>query len=508
MKFMTRVVVSMAVPVAAVVALGAGLTVGAVALQQGLGRYVATDDALDGAAVEMYAQGLQMGQALRNAVLDPSNLKARDNYLQADKAFAEGLKQAREAGAGDEAVQALLQDVARLSPELAQRRQTVLELAPVDASAAAEVLRTQETPMWREVRERLLALKQLAARYKTEARESAQAGLQRAMWVALGLTVACVLGCGHALWALRLRLNKELGGDPSEAREALAHVEAGDLAWPVPVKLGDQRSLMASIARMQRSMRGLVGDIHRVANSIGTATSEVAAGNADLSVRTENQSSSLQQAAAAMEQLGGTVQHNTQAARQATALSAQANGIAIQGGAAVQSVVDTMMSIRSHSQKISEITNVIDGIAFQTNILALNAAVEAARAGEQGRGFAVVAGEVRTLAQRSAQAAKEIKSLIGENVEKVEHGASEAQDAGQTMQEIVTQIGQVSRLIEEIAQASAEQNGGLQQVSQTVALLDDSTQQNAALVEQGSAAAQSLHQQAQQLGELVSAFKV
>lgn len=506
MKFMTRVVLSMGLPALAVVACGIGVGGGVIVLNRGLEGYFKHDDAMAEAAVEMYSQGLQMGQALRNVVIDPGDQKARDNLQAADKAFAEAHGKALTASR--EADQSSLAQIDLLRSAWREKQTAVLDLAAGDQSAAIALLKREETPRWRALREQLLELKKSAASDKTAARLSAENALNAASTVAVSVAVLCMLGCAYSLLALRRRLELELGGDPSDARHALAMVESGDLVSRVPVRSGDTRSLMAAIGRMQTAMRGLVGQINQAAHSIGTATGEIAGGNLDLSSRTERQASSLQQVAASMEELGSAVEHNTDSARQATTLSSEANNIAIKGGAAVQAVVDTMSGISSQSQKIAEITNVIDGIAFQTNILALNAAVEAARAGEQGRGFAVVASEVRSLAQRSAQAAKEINVLIGENVTKVEQGAVQVQNAGETMRDVVGQIGRVSSLIREIANATGEQSDGLRQVSQAVSLLDEATQQNAALVEEAGAAAESLNQQARQLTTLVSTFKV
>jgi methyl-accepting chemotaxis protein len=242
--------------------------------------------------------------------------------------------------------------------------------------------------------------------------------------------------------------------------------------------------------------------------SVATASAEIAQGNADLSSRTEQQASSLQQTAASMEQLTGTVRTSTANARQANELAQGATEVASRGGEAMAQVVRTMNDIQSASTKISEITGVIDGIAFQTNILALNAAVEAARAGEQGRGFAVVASEVRTLAQRSAEAARQIKALIGDSVTQVEAGGVLVQDAGRTMDEVVKQVRQVGDLIGAITAAAGEQSQGIDQVGQAVSQLDQATQQNAALVEESAAAAESLKAQAERLSQTVAVFRL
>jgi methyl-accepting chemotaxis protein len=256
------------------------------------------------------------------------------------------------------------------------------------------------------------------------------------------------------------------------------------------------------------NLKKLVDEIKVSVDSINTASKEIAQGNTDLSQRTEEQASSLEETASSMEELTSTVKQNAENAKQANQLAIGASGVAGKGGAVVGQVVGTMASINESSRKIVDIISVIDGIAFQTNILALNAAVEAARAGEQGRGFAVVAAEVRTLAQRSAAAAKEIKGLIGDSVEKVENGTKLVGEAGQTMEEIVTSIKRVTDIMAEISAASSEQSAGIEQVNQAITQMDEVTQQNAALVEEAAAAAESLEEQAQNLSASVSVFKL
>jgi methyl-accepting chemotaxis protein len=256
------------------------------------------------------------------------------------------------------------------------------------------------------------------------------------------------------------------------------------------------------------TLKNLVGEIKISVDSIGTASKEIASGNADLSQRTEEQASSLEETAASMEELTSTVKQNAENAKQANQLAHGASTVAEKGGAVVQQVVGTMSSINESSRKIVDIISVIDGIAFQTNILALNAAVEAARAGEQGRGFAVVAAEVRNLAQRSAAAAKEIKTLIGDSVEKVEVGTKLVDDAGKTMEEIVNAVKRVTDIMSEISAASNEQSQGIEQVNQAITQMDEVTQQNAALVEEAAAAAESLEEEAQNLTRSVSVFKL
>jgi len=290
---------------------------------------------------------------------------------------------------------------------------------------------------------------------------------------------------------------------------AAEHIGQGDLTVEIDTSRHDELGqAMRALASMRDALRGIVGQVRESTDSIQTASAEVAAGNIDLSQRTEQSAASLQRTAGSMSQLSGTVAQSAEAASQAKQLAASASTVAQRGGAVVSQVVATMDEITASSKKIADIIGTIDGIAFQTNILALNAAVEAARAGEQGRGFAVVASEVRSLAQRSAEAAKEIKALIGNSVDKVETGSRLVQDAGSTMGEIVASVQRVSDIIGEISAASSEQNQGIAQVSATVAQLDQMTQQNAALVEESAAAAESLKDQAARLAGVVSTFRI
>jgi len=286
-------------------------------------------------------------------------------------------------------------------------------------------------------------------------------------------------------------------------------IAASDLSRPIDSQRKDELGdLLRALGQMQLALRGLVGQVRSSTDSIGTASAEIAVGSQDLSARTEQAAANLEETASSMEQITATVRQSSEAARQANQLAATATEVAVRGGVAVAQVVTTMDEINASSKKIADIVGVIDGIAFQTNILALNAAVEAARAGEQGRGFAVVASEVRSLAGRSADAAKEIKSLIGASVEKVAGGTRLVTDAGATMTEIVSSVKRVSDIIGEITAASGEQSQGIGEINGAVAQLDQMTQQNAALVEQSTAAAESLKEQAIRLAEVVRTFKL
>ena len=286
-------------------------------------------------------------------------------------------------------------------------------------------------------------------------------------------------------------------------------VASGDLTSRIEVKSKDETGqLLQALKDMNESLSGIVGDVRGATDSITTASKQIAVGNSDLSQRTEEQASSLEETASSMEELTSTVRQNAENAKQANQLAASASDVAVKGGQVVGQVVQTMTSISDSSKKIVDIISVIEGIAFQTNILALNAAVEAARAGEQGRGFAVVAGEVRNLAQRSAAAAKEIKTLIGDSVDKVGAGAKLVDQAGATMSEIVSAVKRVTDIMSEISAASTEQSAGIEQVNQAITQMDEVTQQNAALVEEAAAAAESMQEQANTLMEAISIFKL
>ena len=319
----------------------------------------------------------------------------------------------------------------------------------------------------------------------------------------LSLLVAAAL----AVWVVR-SIMAQLGGEPADVAQLANAIADADLSSAVAVRAGDTTSVVAAMDRMQQALTTIVGSVRGNADSVSTASAEIAQGNHDLSSRTESQASALEQTAASMEQLSATVKQNADSARQANQLALNASTVAVQGGEVVGLVVQTMKGINESSRKISDIISVIDGIAFQTNILALNAAVEAARAGEQGRGFAVVASEVRSLAGRSADAAKEIKSLINASVERVEHGTALVDQAGATMTEVVSSIRRATDLMGEISAASNEQSLGVSQIGEAVTQMDQVTQQNAALVEEMAAAASSLKGQAQDLVQTVSVFKL
>jgi methyl-accepting chemotaxis protein len=326
---------------------------------------------------------------------------------------------------------------------------------------------------------------------------------RRALFVAVCLLAIGFAG-GAGWW-----LSRSIIRPVNRAVRLAESVAAGDLTASFESEGRDEVSkLLAALGRMSGNLETIVGNVRASSSNIATGSAQIASGNADLSARTEHQASALQQTAASMEELNSTVRQNADNAQQANQLAQGASTVAVKGGEVVSEVVTTMKAINESSRKIADIIGVIDGIAFQTNILALNAAVEAARAGEQGRGFAVVAGEVRNLAGRSAEAAKEIKSLIAASVERVERGTTLVDRAGDTMSEVVNAIRRVTDIMGEISSASAEQSAGVAQVGEAVTQMDQVTQQNAALVEQSAAAAESLRQQALQLVEAVAFFKL
>ncbi len=373
-----------------------------------------------------------------------------------------------------------------------------------DGAKAAYAQISKLNPAATEGAQKLIDLQKKVAAEENEAGKVLVSRLD-ALTVTLSL-LAVATAIGIALLLTR-SIVRALGAEPADLAQVAERIAGGDLST-VDTRQVPAGSVMASMQAMQQSLSKVVRDVRVSVDSVATASAQIAAGNQDLSSRTEEQASSLQQTAASMEQMTSSVKTNADSARQADALARAAAEVAERGGSAVGEVVTTMAAIQASSRRIEEIISVIDGIAFQTNILALNAAVEAARAGEQGRGFAVVAGEVRNLAQRSAQAAKEIKSLIGDSVEKINDGSNRVQAAGQTIGEVVEQVNRVSRLIGEITAATLEQSGGISQVNEAVTQLDQVTQQNAALVEESTAAAASLREQADKLAHAVAVFKL
>jgi methyl-accepting chemotaxis protein len=448
-------------------------------LQAGLYRTMTIIGSMDDAAVKAYRAQLarSLGQVVERArAAARLGGDAAPAYEQLATAAQKCLK------ASDSAV-----DLATVDPNtgVAALQNADLEFKALDTVLTGLNIRAHETD-------------------KAQAAELGARAQRDALLLALLGLVAAVLTTGFA-WGVQRRILADL----HRGAQAAEQVAAGRLdLMPSSDSADEVGDLIRSLASMVEQLRGTVYSVQQVSETIGVASSQIASGNLDLSQRTEQTASNLQQTASSMEHLTGTVKHSAESAATANQLANSAAQVAQRGGEVVAQVVSTMDDINTSSKKIADIIGVIDGIAFQTNILALNAAVEAARAGEQGRGFAVVAGEVRSLARRSADAAKEIKSLIGSSVDRVEVGARLVQDAGTTMGEIVASVRRVSDVISEITASTHEQSQGLGQVNAAVNELDRMTQQNAALVEQSAAAAESLKQQAGVLAQAISTFKL
>ena len=503
MRFATRIVSFAAVP-AVLFTLALFSSVGALlTTRNGFDSYIATEQATERSLSEMYAQGLQMGQALRNHLLDPANPKAKENFKAAQSAYQDAFSLAQTSAKGS-ALASELEQLPALRTTLGKAQEKVFAIVATKGDAIP-VLNQEETPAWRELRSALLRQHTAAVKASLAAQDHVHSHAASSTQVAIGVAMLAILGAVVLNVMLLTTVRKELGGDPATARETLAQVAQGNLASAISNE-GGALSLMGVMQQMQRSLQALVDSVRMSANGIATATQEIAAGSQDLSNRTEQQASALEETAASMEELRSMVRQNVDSARQANQMAMTASSVALQGGQAVAQVVETMKGINESSRRIADIIGVIDGIAFQTNILALNAAVEAARAGEQGRGFAVVASEVRLLAGRSADAAREIKSLIHASVERVEQGTILVDQAGATMTEVVVSIRGVTDIMGEINASSAEQSSGVAQIGEAIALMDQTTQQNAALVEQMAAAAASLNGQTDDLVHTVAVF--
>jgi len=473
-------------------------------------HYIAQDQAVDSALRDMYAQGLQMGQALRNIVLDPQNKQAYGNFKNAQEQFQKSLDQmGHKADTGE--MSAAIQSLNTLRDKLGAQQRAVMDAVGSDIDAATHLLVTAETPAWRELRAALLKLIDEHAK-ASEANFTANQGWVQKLGTASAVLAAMALAVSVVATASLLRTTQtELGGEPSHLRAAMEALAGGDLTTRLhssPARAGEAHSLAAAINKTIDQLKTTLVGVQESARSLASVSSEIEQGNLDLSARTEQTASNLEQTAASMEELSATVKQAADAAEQANRLAEAAGQTAQQGGAVVGQVVQTMQEISDASRRIHDIIGVIDGIAFQTNILALNAAVEAARAGEQGRGFAVVAGEVRNLAQRSAQAAQEIKVLISDSVDKVAQGAELVNNAGTIMSDVVQSVSRVSGVIGEVATATAEQADGVRQINAAVDNLDQMTQQNAALVEQSAAGASSIKEQIDRLSHAVSVFRI
>ena len=402
----------------------------------------------------------------------------------------------------------LYSEIQKIETQAVAVTQEVIDLAELGDGAASMLLWDKAKPLyeqWLTAINQLIDFEESLIQAENKIAMEQAASFLQVMITAL--VMALVLSIFVA-WSVSRRIILQLGAEPRELAKIASQVAAGDLTPVSNATTAQAGSVLASLRAMQESLARVVGKVRQASNIIATGSMEIASGNVGLLQRTEAQATDLQQTTLSMEQMTTTVRNTADSAQQATQLATSASTAAAKGGSVVEQVVSTVQGITASSHKIADIIGVIDSIAFQTNILALNAAVEAARAGEQGRGFAVVAGEVRSLAQRSALAAKEIKVLIDTSVSNVEQGARLANDAGTTMTDIVAQVQRVAGLITEISATAIEQTSGIAKVSDAINHLDHSTQQNAALVEQSAAAADSLRQQATHLAEVVSIFKL
>ncbi|MYM41069.1 methyl-accepting chemotaxis protein [Pseudoduganella sp. CY13W] len=404
---------------------------------------------------------------------------------------------------------ALRQKIATASRQTLPLIEKVALLAKTNQDAEAlELLSKDAGPAlqrWQDEMDEYIALQK---KNNVDDAADAEAAYASARQFMLVLSVLALLAGAAAAMLISRSLLRQLGGEPAFAVKVANRIAEGDLTVHIRIKPGDEHSMLHALESMRAALYDIVAEVRGGTVAIAAATSEIAHGNQDLSNRTEEQAGALEETASAMEQLTAAVQHNNENAQHANQLAQSASAVASQGGTVVERVVETMGAINESSRKIVDIISVIDGIAFQTNILALNAAVEAARAGEQGRGFAVVASEVRTLAHRSASAAKEIKELIGDSVERVDTGSKLVEQAGLTMTEVVASVERVTNIMGEISTAGEQQSAGIEQINQAVTEMDVVTQQNAALVEEAAAAADALKQQAAHLEQMVSIFRL
>ncbi|QOL49088.1 methyl-accepting chemotaxis protein [Massilia litorea] len=492
-----------------------GMAVGSLArmatIQGKLDRIVSHDNVKLGMIMEIRQSVMNAIMNGRNIALmhDPAEIEAENKRLAANRAvYADTFKRLEALATTPEEKAALDKITASRAAavDVVTKMTTLVKAGEREASNRVLLLELQ--PLQAKTIEAMDAMVKHEEGLVAEAAREAGAAHEAAR-VQTALITLGALAIGALLaWTITRGLLRQLGGEPLYAATIAEQIAQGALNVPIAVREGDTGSLLFALRTMRDNLASLVGQVRVATDSIAQASAEVAGGSADLSSRTESQAGTLEETASSMEELTATVKHNADNAAQADTLARAASKVAERGGSVVLDVVGTMGAINHSSKKIVDIIGVIDGIAFQTNILALNAAVEAARAGEQGRGFAVVASEVRNLAQRSAAAAKEIKGLIADSVDKVDAGSKLVDEAGSTMHEIVDSIRQVATLVKGITVASGEQSRGIEQINVALIEMDGVTQQNAALVEEAAAAAQAMQQQAGALAQLVSVFQL
>ncbi|WP_081768725.1 methyl-accepting chemotaxis protein [Herbaspirillum sp. RV1423] len=450
----------------------------------------------------------QTGLAARNAFVFKSDADAQKELAIVDeqkKIYLDALQKMQSVFAGNKDFEKVSNGLLKMADEL-RRPRAYREAGKMQEYS--DFLVNECSPLRRQIVKDIDVVLTAVKQENDNARIAADEVAGRSSVIIISLAVFAFVVCISVALMITRGLLQQLGGEPTYAAEIANKIAQGDLSVHVETKQSDKTSLLFAIRTMRENLASIVTQVRTGTSNIETASAEIATGNLDLSSRTEQQASSLEETASAMEELTSTVKQNADNARQANTLAESASSVAIQGGSVVGQVVETMNAINESSKKIVDIISVIDGIAFQTNILALNAAVEAARAGEQGRGFAVVASEVRSLAQRSAAAAKEIKILIDASVDNVGNGSRLVEQAGATMSEVVSSVKRVTDVVAEISAASREQSEGIGQINLAITQMDEATQQNAALVEEAAAAAQSLQEQSSRLSETVSVFRL